>query len=85
MLIKRIVYCITLYYNVCIGCRKEKMEKTISIRLDEKYEKGLEEIANLWGNVTSKSDIIRYCIWYTWKHAVKNKQKNSFEKEKSEN
>lgn len=53
------------------------MDKNLitTIRLDEPYENALKEIAEKWGNVTSKSDVIRYCIWYTWKHAVKNEKK----------
>lgn len=52
--------------------RGHKIANTTSIVLNESYIKALKEIAECWGNVTTQSDIIRYCIWYTWKHAVKN-------------
>lgn len=51
------------------------MEKTISIRIDEKYEKAIEEISKAWGNTFSQSDIIRYCIYYTHKHEIKYNKK----------
>lgn len=56
--------------------RKEKaVGKQITIRIGEEYKNALEEISKTWGNVPSKSDTIRYCIWYTWKHAIKNNKK----------